>query len=58
MQGFGGRNWKEEALGSYTLPDTGFWFYPDVILLDSIGVNRDAHEGNYFQLRGSIINGK
>jgi len=58
VQGFGGRNWKGVALASYTLPDTGFWFYPDVILLDSVGVYRDAYEGGYFQLRGAIINGK
>jgi len=58
IQGFGGRNWNGMALGSYTLPDTGFWFYPDVILLDSIGVYVDAYEGGYFQLRGAIINGR
>lgn len=55
---FGGRDWRGVAFGSYTLPDTGFWFNPDVILLDSLGIHSDAFEGGYFQLRGAIINGK
>ena len=55
---FGGRNWKGVVFGSYTLPDTGLWFDPDVVLLDSLGVHSDAFEGGYFQLRGAIINGK
>lgn len=58
VQSFGGRNWKGMALGSYTLPDTGLWFDPDVILLDSLGVYVDAYEGGYLQLRGAIINGR
>lgn len=58
IQGFAGRNWKGMALGSCTLPDTGLWFDPDVILLDSLGVYADAYEGGYFQLRGAIINGQ
>jgi len=55
---FGARNWKGVVLGSYTLPDTGLWFDPDVILLDSMGVYRDAFEGGYLQLRGAIIRDK
>jgi hypothetical protein len=55
---FGGRNWKAVALGSYTLPDTGLWFDPDVILTDSLGIYSDAFEGGYYQLRGAIINGR
>jgi len=55
---FGGRSWDGVALGSYTLPDTGLWFDPDVVLLDSLGVYIDAYEGGYFQLRGAIINGR
>jgi hypothetical protein len=55
---FGGRNWKGVALGSYTLPDTGLWFDPDVVLVDSLGVYSDAFEGGYYQLRGAIINGR
>lgn len=55
---FGGRSWNGVAFGSYTLPDTGLWFDPDVILLDSLGVYIDAYEGGYFQLRGAIINGR
>lgn len=53
---FGGQSWEGVALGSYTLPDTGLWFDPDVILLDSLGVYIDAYEGGYLQLRGAIIN--
>ncbi len=54
--------WQEffgaAALGSFTLPDTGLWFDPDVILVDSIGVLEDSFEGGSFQLVGAIINGK
>lgn len=46
------------VLGSFTMPDTGLWFDPDVMLVDSIGVREDSFEGGFLRLLGAIINNK
>lgn len=49
---------KFAILGSFTLPDTGYWFGEDVFLVDNIGVLEDSFEGGFYRLLGAIIKGK
>ncbi len=49
---------KFASIASFTLPDTGIWFDPDIILLDSIGIFVDSFEGGWLELQGAIIKNK
>lgn len=52
------KQFKIAKLSSFTLPGTGIWFRPDVIMMDSIGVLYDSFEGGGLRLQGAVINGK
>lgn len=55
---FSSNKYLAAVLGSFTLPDSGNWYYEDVMLFDSVGVIEDSFEGGWYNLRGAIINGK
>ncbi len=48
-------NFITATLGTFTLPDTGYWFGSDIVLLASVGVLEDSFEGGGLRLRGAII---